>query len=72
MLAVFGVVLGAWYMLWLVQRTFFGPLREPVGEGHAPVRDLAFREVAALGHLPEWSKTLDRLVKRVDKLEGEP
>jgi NADH-quinone oxidoreductase subunit M len=27
--AVLGVVLGAWYMLWLVQRTFFGPLREP-------------------------------------------
>ena len=25
-LAVFGVVLGAWYMLWLVQRVFFGPL----------------------------------------------
>ncbi len=29
-LAVTGVVLGAWYMLWLVQRVFFGPLREPV------------------------------------------
>ena len=29
-LAVFGVVLGAWYMLWLVQRVFFGPLKEPV------------------------------------------
>ena len=27
-LAVFGVVLGAWYMLWLVERVFFGPLRE--------------------------------------------
>ena len=26
-LAVFGVVLGAWYMLWLVQRVFFGPLQ---------------------------------------------
>jgi NADH-quinone oxidoreductase subunit M len=50
-LAVVGVVLGAWYMLWLVQRTFFGPLREPVDEGHAPVRDLAFREVAALAPL---------------------
>ncbi|MCE9606796.1 MAG: NADH-quinone oxidoreductase subunit M [Planctomycetia bacterium] len=32
-LAVFGVVLGAWYMLWLYQRVFFGPLREP---GHEP------------------------------------
>lgn len=33
-LAVFGVVLGAWYMLWLYQRVFFGPLREP-GHGDA-------------------------------------
>ncbi len=32
-IAVFGVVLGAWYMLWLVQRLFFGLLREP--EVHA-------------------------------------
>jgi NADH-quinone oxidoreductase subunit M len=32
-LAVSGVVLGAWYMLWLVQRVFFGPLREPVHDG---------------------------------------
>ncbi len=28
-LAVSGVVLGAWYMLWMVQRVFFGPLKEP-------------------------------------------
>jgi NADH-quinone oxidoreductase subunit M len=35
-LAVFGVVLGAWYMLWLYQRVFFGPLREPGhGDSHA-------------------------------------
>jgi NADH-quinone oxidoreductase subunit M len=27
--SVAGVVLGAWYMLWLVQRVFFGPLQEP-------------------------------------------
>lgn len=27
--AVAGVVLGAWYMLWLVERVFFGPLRKP-------------------------------------------
>ncbi|MBS0211080.1 MAG: NADH-quinone oxidoreductase subunit M [Planctomycetes bacterium] len=35
-LAVFGVILGAWYMLWLVQRVFFGPLKEPAhhGDGH--------------------------------------
>lgn len=28
-LATLGVVLGAWYMLQLVERVFFGPLREP-------------------------------------------
>lgn len=59
--AVSGVVLGAWYMLWLVQRVFFGPLREPVvhhtggthqtdgtTSGHGAPRDLSAREVAAL------------------------
>jgi NADH-quinone oxidoreductase subunit M len=38
-LSTFGVVLGAWYMLYLVQRVFFGPLREPAHDhgavGHA-------------------------------------
>lgn len=51
-LAVSGVVLGAWYMLKLVQDVFFGPLREPNGKNaHAPVRDLNFREIAALSPL---------------------
>ena len=40
-LAVFGVVLGAWYMLWLVQRVFFGPLREPKQDQGEPVADLS-------------------------------
>lgn len=52
-LAVFGVVLGAWYMLQLVQRVFFGPLRMPGGaphsEGDRPApRDLCARETLAL------------------------
>jgi len=52
-LATSGVVLGAWYMLYLVQRVFFGPLREPRhdhGEKHRgpAVRDLCGREVLAL------------------------
>ncbi|HTU24299.1 MAG TPA: NADH-quinone oxidoreductase subunit M, partial [Pirellulales bacterium] len=35
--STFGVVLGAWYMLWLVERVFFGPLHEPAGDhGHGP------------------------------------
>lgn len=45
-LAVLGVVLGAWYMLWLVQRVFFGPLKEP-GHDHT-VKDLSIREICAL------------------------
>jgi NADH-quinone oxidoreductase subunit M len=53
-LAVLGVVLGAWYMLWMVERVFFGPQREPARE-HAhdepPIRDLSFREIVALASL---------------------
>jgi NADH-quinone oxidoreductase subunit M len=55
-LAVLGVVLGAWYMLWLVQRVFFGPLKEPAAghhmhEPYMPVRDLSLREMFALAPL---------------------
>ena len=50
-LAVSGVVLGAWYMLWMVQRVFFGPIREPHHDGGEPVRDLGGREIAALAPL---------------------
>jgi NADH-quinone oxidoreductase subunit M len=47
--AVLGVVLGAWYMLYLVERVFFGPLKEPThGSAHPQVRDLSLREIAAL------------------------
>jgi NADH-quinone oxidoreductase subunit M len=63
-LSVSGVVIGAWYMLWLVQRVLFGPLKEPLlpsplaGEGpgvrgnqaHA-VHDLSLREILALAPL---------------------
>jgi NADH-quinone oxidoreductase subunit M len=54
LLAVAGVVLGAWYMLQAVERVFFGPSREPprdAAHGHAaaPDRcDLAWHEAAAL------------------------
>jgi NADH-quinone oxidoreductase subunit M len=50
LLAVFGatgVVLGAWYMLTLTMRVFFGNFKEPRHEGHA-VHDLNAREVATL------------------------
>src|SRR5262249_10190396 len=34
-LAATGVILGAWYMLTLVRRVFFGEVKEPHHEGHA-------------------------------------
>jgi len=43
--AVSGVILGAWYMLWLVQRVFFGPLREP---SHDDAHDAAQHEIPDL------------------------
>ncbi|MCH7539168.1 MAG: NADH-quinone oxidoreductase subunit M, partial [Proteobacteria bacterium] len=47
--ATAGIVLGAWYMLWLVERTFFGPLREPnFDDSQKPVSDVTQRELAAL------------------------
>jgi NADH-quinone oxidoreductase subunit M len=46
--ATFGVVLGAWYMLTMLQRVFFGPVREPHHAGQQPVGDLNGRELAAL------------------------
>ncbi len=52
--ATLGVVLAAWYMLWMVQQVFFGPLREPKpqhAEHDAAVRDLNVREILALAPL---------------------
>lgn len=48
-LALTGVVLGAWYMLWLVLRTFFGKLKTP--DTDTKVRDLNLREILALAPL---------------------
>jgi NADH:ubiquinone oxidoreductase subunit 4 (subunit M) len=42
-----GIILGAWYLLSMLQRSFFGPLKEPAGHGRA-VTDLNGREFAAL------------------------
>ena len=48
--ATAGIVLGAWYMLWLVERTFFGPLREPrFDDREKPVPDVTRRELAEIG-----------------------
>ncbi len=43
-IAVSGVVLGAFYMLWMTQRFLFGAARAP----HAPLTDLGWRERAVL------------------------
>jgi NADH-quinone oxidoreductase subunit M len=45
-----GVILGAWYMLLMLQRGFFGPLREPSRPG-IEVRDLRMREALVLAPL---------------------
>ncbi len=46
--AVFGIVLGAAYMLWLYQRTMFGKLDKPENQA---LKDLNFREVMTLAPL---------------------
>jgi NADH-quinone oxidoreductase subunit M len=43
-----GVVMGAWYMLTMVRRVFFGEVKEPHHAGHGHVADLNGRELAAL------------------------
>jgi NADH-quinone oxidoreductase subunit M len=51
-LAASGIVLGAWYLFTMLQRVFFGPVKEPVvphEEGHRGLfGDLKLREIAAL------------------------
>jgi NADH-quinone oxidoreductase subunit M len=42
-----GVVLGAWYMLTLLQHAFFGPLREPAHSDHS-ISDMSTREFFAI------------------------
>jgi NADH-quinone oxidoreductase subunit M len=46
--AVFGIVLGAAYMLWLYQRTMFGKLDKPENQA---LKDLDFRECMTLAPL---------------------
>src|SRR5260370_28530983 len=42
------VVLGAWYMLTMLQHVLFGPVKVPEHGSHAPVTDLDLREVTIL------------------------
>ncbi len=59
-LAALGMVLGAYYLLLMLQRVLFGPLREPGQDdhrhghghdGHEPVRPVGWHEVAGLAPL---------------------
>ncbi len=43
-----GILLGAWYLLTLLNAVFFGPLKEPDHEGHGVILDLNRRELATL------------------------
>ena len=45
-----GVVLGAWYLLGVLQKAFFGPLQEP-HHGDEPISDLNVREVITIAPL---------------------
>ncbi len=48
-LSLGGVILGAWYMLWMYQRVFFASPRQRGGRRQTePVRDLSLREVLCL------------------------
>jgi NADH-quinone oxidoreductase subunit M len=50
-LASTGIVLGAWYLFTMLQRVFFGPVKEPHvhgNHGHGPSGDINGRELAAL------------------------
>ena len=47
--AAIGILLGAWYILTMLQRVFFNPLREPAAV--EPPTDVTGREVFALGSL---------------------
>jgi NADH-quinone oxidoreductase subunit M len=55
-LGAMGVVLGAWYLLGVLQFAFFGPFKAPAedhghGHSHEPITDLNTREVVALAPL---------------------
>jgi NADH-quinone oxidoreductase subunit M len=46
-----GVVLGAWYLLTMLQHLLFGPLKEPAhghDAHHEPIRDINLRELLAI------------------------
>lgn len=82
-LAVSGVVLGAWYMLWFFERVFFNRLREPAQHHGPPIRDMKLREVFALAPLlvfvfwiglapQHFLRPMERDLNRVLAITAEP
>lgn len=73
-----GVVLGAWYLLDMLRRGFFGQLKEPAST-HGPIHDINIRELLAVGPLmllclwigvnpKPWLDTISNDVRSVVKL----
>ena len=57
-LSAMGMILGAYYLMWMLQQVLFGPLREPHGHdsheaGHAPagIRPMGWHEITGLSVL---------------------
>jgi NADH-quinone oxidoreductase subunit M len=49
-----GMILGAFYLLWMLRRLIFGPLHEPAGDhdhGHVECRPIGWHEIAGLAPL---------------------
>jgi NADH-quinone oxidoreductase subunit M len=77
-----GVVLGAWYLLTMLRRVFFGRVKEPHHDGSKPVADLGGRELAALvpivavclwlGVFPQpFFDTIKPEIRVVDRIVGD-
>jgi NADH-quinone oxidoreductase subunit M len=49
--AAVSILLSAWYVLTMLQRVFFNPVREPPAVGPEPPRDVNRQEALALGGL---------------------
>lgn len=48
LVAAIGLIFGAMYLLIMLGKVVWGPLREPHAHGHEPVKDLNVREIAIL------------------------
>ncbi len=67
--AVVGIVLGAAYMLWMYQRTMFGPCDNPKNQ---ILKDLNFREIMTLVPLVVWAFWIGLYPKPFFKVLDQP